>query len=104
MIAHLSGEIHSTTEDGIILAVNGVGYDITCTPQVLQVAIPGAKLSIDIYTQVRDDAIQLYGFANRAEKNLFLSLIKVNGIGPKSGLPLHTGHFRTLHSPHRNNT
>lgn len=88
MIAFLSGEVHSVSEDGLILNVQGVGYEVTCTPQVLNAAVSGAALSLDIYTQVRDDAIQLYGFFNRAEKSLFLSLIKVNGIGPKSALQI----------------
>lgn len=88
MIGYLKGQVESVGPESLILLAGGVGYDVTTTPAILASLAPGAPTDLWIYTQVREDAIQLYGFKHLAEKELFLSLIKVNGIGPKSAIQI----------------
>lgn len=76
-------------EDGVIvLDVGGVGYELQVTPEVLSHAEQGQEISVWVYTQVREDAIQLFGFPTMREKRMFLELIKVNGVGPKSAMQI----------------
>jgi len=88
MIGFLRGEVQWVEADQMILVASGVGYEVCCTPATLAVAQPGQALEIYIYTQVREDAISLYGFLKPLEKQIFMSLIKVNGIGPKSAIQI----------------
>lgn len=92
MIAHLTGQIIHRSEEGIILDVNGVGYEITLsTPSLEALAQKTEKISLSIYTAVREDNISLYGFLSHAEKRLFLKLISVSGIGPKLSMTILAG-------------
>ncbi len=86
MIAQLTGILAHKSPDYIILDVNGVGYRIQI-PFSTYYALPeaGVTVSLSIYTSVREDAINLYGFRTVAEKELFQLLISVSGIGPKLG-------------------
>lgn len=88
MIGYLKGQAEWVGLESLILMAGGVGYEVTATPATLANVTPGAPMELWIYTQVREDAIQLYGFQKLAEKELFLSLIKVNGIGPKSAIQI----------------
>jgi len=84
MIAHIAGILESTEQNNIIVDVNGVGYEITATANVLT-SLPREGEFVKVYTyhQVREDGVALYGFASRAEKDIFESLISVSGIGAK---------------------
>ena len=82
MIARLRGEVIGSTPEGLVLDVNGVGYLVAATPSVLRRAAPGEELTVETYLNVREDALQLYGFADRAERELFTQLLTVNGVGP----------------------
>lgn len=88
MIGFLRGEVQWVESDSMILVAGGVGYDVCCTPATLAAAQPGHGLELYVHTQVREDAITLYGFLKPVEKQMFLSLIKVNGIGPKSAIQI----------------
>lgn len=83
MIGYLVGRIVGVDSDHLILDVNGVGYELLCSQSTLNMVQGRDEVRLWVYTHVREDAIQLFGFATPAEKQLFLSLIKVNGIGPK---------------------
>ena len=83
MIGYLEGEIREIDEDNIILLVGGVGYLLTCSQNTIDDLCGQSKVALFVHTNVREDAITLFGFSTHAEKKLFLSLIKVNGIGPK---------------------
>lgn len=86
MIAYLKGLIVSLNEDKCILDVNGVGYLIfisTKSYQNLQQHLREKQVSLIIETIVKEDAIELYGFFSEIEKDWFLELIKVQGIGAK---------------------
>jgi Holliday junction DNA helicase RuvA len=86
MIALLTGRIAHKSPEFIIMDVNGVGYRVQI-PFSTYYDLPeeGKDISLNIYTQVKEDAINLYGFRSLAEKNCFQLLISVTGIGPKLG-------------------
>ncbi len=86
MIALLTGKIAHKSPEFIILDVNGVGYRVQI-PFSTYYDLPdeGGTVSLNIYTHVKEDAINLYGFRTPAEKQLFQLLISVSGIGPKMG-------------------
>lgn len=91
MIARLRGRPAGRSTDGLVLDVNGVGYLVAATPAVLRRATPGAELTVETYLHVREDALQLYGFADAEERELFTHLLTVSGIGPKVALAVVSG-------------
>jgi Holliday junction DNA helicase RuvA len=92
MIAHLSGTLLSKQATSVILDVGGVGYEITIPVSTFyELADPGSTVQLRIYTHVREDALQLYGFKTARERELFTRLISVSGIGPKLGITLLSG-------------
>ena len=91
MIARLRGIPVGRTPDGLVLDVNGVGYHLAATPTVLRRAEGGGELTVETYLAVREDALQLYGFSDTEERELFVHLLTVNGIGPKVALAVVSG-------------
>jgi len=91
MIARLRGTVAGSTPEGLVLDVGGVGYLVAATPSVLRKATQGEELTVETYLNVREDALQLYGFAERAERELFTQLLTVNGVGPKVALAIVSG-------------
>ncbi|HUK57214.1 MAG TPA: Holliday junction branch migration protein RuvA [Nitrospiria bacterium] len=95
MIASLSGILKRKTPQSVVVDVHGVGYEVMM-PLTTFYRLPSEHESVHLwtYTHVREDALQLYGFSSGEEKNVFLLLLGVSGIGPKlainilSGLPL----------------
>ena len=89
MIAWLSGIIRALGTNFVVLDVQGVGYQVSMTQQSLaQLAGVGTHLSLYIETQVREDAITLFGFTDTIEKEWFQRLITVQGVGAKMALNL----------------
>jgi Holliday junction DNA helicase RuvA len=92
MIAHLSGILLTKQATSVILDVGGVGYEVTIPISTFyELEEPGSKVQLRIYTHVREDALQLYGFKTARERELFLRLISVSGIGPRLGITLLSG-------------
>jgi holliday junction DNA helicase RuvA len=92
VIAHLSGTILAKHVQRLIVDVGGVGYDVHVPLSTFYaVGDPGALVELHIHTHVREDALQLFGFATPLEQTLFLRLIAVNGIGPKAALAVLSG-------------
>ena len=91
MIARLRGKPAANTPEGLILDVNGVGYLVAATPTAVRKASGADEATIETYMHVREDALQLYGFADHAERELFVQLLSVNGIGPKVALAIVSG-------------
>ena len=89
MIARLRGRLAGTAGSGVIIDVNGVGYLVHATPSVLRLG-PG-EVTVQVHTVVREDALQLYGFAAAEERELFELLLGVNGVGPKVALSIISG-------------
>ena len=91
MIARLRGRPAGRSPEGFVLDVNGVGYLVAATPAVLRRATAGAELTVETYMHVREDALQLYGFADAEERELFVHLLTVSGVGPKVALAVVSG-------------
>jgi Holliday junction DNA helicase RuvA len=92
MIAHLSGTLLSKEPNSLILDVGGVGYEVTIPISTFyDLEDTGSNVKLRIYTHVREEALQLYGFKTLRERELFLRLISVSGIGPKLGITLLSG-------------
>ena len=92
MIAHLSGTLLSKQATSVILEVAGVGYEVSIPLSTFyELEDPGSNVQLRIYTHVREDALQLYGFKTARERELFMRLISVSGIGPKLGITLLSG-------------
>ena len=91
MIARLRGRPVGRSTEGLVLDVNGVGYLVAATPAVLRRATAGADLTVETYLHVREDALQLYGFADAEERDLFVHLLTVSGVGPKVALAVVSG-------------
>ena len=83
MIAKLRGIVDSIYEDSCIVDVNGVGYLVSASSRTLSKLMRGAEVSMLIETVVREDSISLYGFYDAFEKEWFLTLTKVQGVGAK---------------------
>jgi len=92
MISTLRGRIFSKKPDSLVIDVNGVGYQVF-TPLTSFSSLPeeGAEIFLYTYTHLKEDAIQLYGFLDEGTKRSFISLITVNGIGPKMALNILSG-------------
>lgn len=88
MISRLTGKRVAMQDGAAVIDVNGVGYLVHATPSVLRL---GEELTVETYLHVREDALQLYGFATAEERDLFVHLLSVNGVGPKVALAIVSG-------------
>lgn len=86
MIGFLSGTIHSKFAGQIILLVSGVGYLVTVPSNYLNLVKASQQAELFIYTHVREDTLDLYGFFTQEELELFKLVLTVSGIGPKTAL------------------
>jgi holliday junction DNA helicase RuvA len=92
MIAHLSGTLLSKQPNSVILDVGGVGYEVNIPVSTFyDLDEPGTSVQLRIYTHVREDTLQLFGFNTARERELFLKVISVSGIGPQLGIKLLSG-------------
>jgi Holliday junction DNA helicase RuvA len=91
VIARLRGKAVASTPEGLVLDVGGVGYLVAATPAAVRKASGAEEVTLETYMVVREDALQLFGFAERAERELFVQLLTVNGVGPKVALAIVSG-------------
>ncbi len=92
MIGSLRGTVGEKATDYIIVDVGGVGYRVQVPLSTFYLlGEPGDEVSLRVYTHVRDDALQLYGFIEELEQRIFESLISVAGIGPKLAITILSG-------------
>lgn len=92
MIAHLNGHLFKKTTQSVIIEAGGIGYEVL-VPLSTFYNLPekDERVSLHVYTHVREDAFLLFGFYTILEKDLFLMLISVSGIGPKLSLNILSG-------------
>ena len=84
MIAAVTGEVLSRRSDHVVIDAGGVGYHLAVSSETLRtVPAVGERVSLHAHLISRDDSLALYGFATEDERELFLSLISVSGVGPK---------------------
>jgi Holliday junction DNA helicase RuvA len=92
MIASVSGEVTVRRADHVVIEAAGVGYRLTVSSETLK-AVPaqGHETTLHSHLVARDDAMALYGFAAEEERDLFLQLISVSGVGPKVAMAVLSG-------------
>ncbi len=92
MIASVSGEVLVRRPDHVVIDASGVGYRLAVSAETLK-AVParGKPATLHTHLVARDDALQLYGFASEEERDLFLNLISVSGVGPKVAIAILSG-------------
>jgi holliday junction DNA helicase RuvA len=100
MIARISGTVLETTVNQAVIDVHGVGYLVALTGASLAKLIENQEVSLFTYLVVREDALDLYGFIEKAERDCFNLLLSVSGIGPKSALGIldKVDHGRLKHA------
>jgi holliday junction DNA helicase RuvA len=86
MISYLEGKIKNKGNNYLIILVNGIGYKVFVNGAVLEDASVGEDKEVYIYQNVKEDALDLYGFKNMEELELFELLLSISGIGPKGAL------------------
>lgn len=93
MVGRIQGQLLEVQSDQVLVDVQGVGYEIHPHARALMAMQSqiGETVVFWIYTHVREDALQLFGFLSSQEKNLFMQLLKVNGVGPKLALNVLSG-------------
>lgn len=94
MIARLNGIVISCTPDRVVIDAGGVGYDVAIplsTFYRLRGGEAADRATLHVHTHVREDAIQLFGFATDEERHVFVRLLAVSGIGPKLALAVLSG-------------
>lgn len=92
MIAFLSGKLLEKRPGSVIVDVNGVGYEVVIPLSTFyEIGETGTDVQIRVHTNVREDAIQLFGFVTQKEKELFLRLLSVQGVGAKSAISMLSG-------------
>ncbi len=91
IVPSLRGKPVANTPEGLVLDVNGVGYLVPRLRRRSRQGDVGDEIIVETYLHVREDALQLYGFADRAERELFVQLLSVNGVGPKVALAIVSG-------------
>ncbi len=92
MIAFLSGKLLEKQANSVIVDVGGVGYEVSIPLSTFyELGDVGSEVQLRIYTNVREDAMQLFGFKTVRERELYLKLISVQGIGAKSGIAMLSG-------------
>lgn len=89
MIVSLKGKLADVADNTVVIDVGGIGYEVIVTGAVLR-SLPslGRELQLYTYLHVRDDAMLLYGFSSREERNLFHEIIGITGIGPKTAVAI----------------
>src|SRR5207244_7372015 len=89
VIARLRGRAGGRVGQTLVVDVNGVGYLVHATPSVQRLG--DGEITVEIHTVVREDALQLFGFATADERGLFELLLGVSGVGPKVALAILSG-------------
>ena len=93
MIASLRGRVARVSSGSVVLEVAGVGYQLPATASACRLASDAeAEITLVTHLHVREDALQLYGFASAAERELFELLLGVSGVGPKAALAIVSGY------------
>jgi holliday junction DNA helicase RuvA len=92
MIARVRGRPVAWDADGLVVDVGGIGYRLFATPTAVRKGEGADEVTLETHLHVRDDALQLFGFAEAAERELFEQLLGVGGVGPKVALAIVSGY------------
>ena len=91
MIAYLKGRALQITAETAIIEVGGIGYEAYCSGGAFRKIVVGEVVELYTYLQVKEDGITLFAFGSMKEKELFLKLTSVSGVGPKLAISVLTG-------------
>lgn len=91
MIGYVYGKVMQNDDNVVLLENNGIGYEVVCSSSALCSLLNKGEGGVYTYLQVKDDGIALFGFESRQEKNMFLKLISVSGVGAKMGITVLGG-------------
>ncbi len=86
MIAYLKGQVIQKWPKSLLVLVNGLGYEVFLTLKNMATFQTGDETNLFVYSHIKDDALDFYGFKTSAELDFFKKLISVSGVGPKSAL------------------
>ena len=88
MYSYIKGVVAEIGTDSVVIEAGGVGYQIIATASLCANCRTGETAKVFVYQAVKEDSIALYGFYTREEKNMFMRMITVSGVGPKSAVQL----------------
>ena len=88
MIRSLCGEVLSVTEASVVLDVGGLGFDVLCSRGALALCLPGERVRLTAYLQISEAGVALFGFANETEREIFLKITGIKGIGGRTGMTI----------------
>ena len=88
MLGYIKGKVLHSSDGTVLLENNGIGYEVLCSGAAYAKLISDGQGEVYTCLQVRDDGISLFGFVSLEEKNMFLQLISVSGVGPKMGITI----------------
>ncbi|MDE5592584.1 MAG: Holliday junction branch migration protein RuvA [Clostridiales bacterium] len=91
MFDYISGKVASVSENKVVIDCGGVGFALTASAFACAEASRKQEVKMPVYLAVRDDALELFGFSGTAERDLFLLLIGVSGVGPKLAVAVLSG-------------
>ncbi len=91
MINHITGKLVSFSNSSLVVEVGGLGLKVSIPKSFSKKFTMNEKVSLVTYLHVREDALDLYGFEDESDRDLFLMLISISGIGPKLGLTIISG-------------
>lgn len=91
MISYIRGKVLEITAETAIVDVGGIGYESYCSGGAFRKITVGEQVELYTYLQVKEDGVTLFAFGNPQEKQLFLKLTSVSGVGPKMGISILTG-------------
>lgn len=88
MLGYIKGKVLHFSDGTVLLENNGIGYEVLCSGAAYAKLISDGQGEVYTYLQVREDGVSLFGFVSLEEKNMFLKLISVSGVGPKMGITI----------------
>ena len=91
MIAYLRGRVLGVTPETAIVETNGIGFETYCSGGAFKKIVVGEMVELYTYMQMKEDGVTLFAFGSPREKEIFLKLISVDGVGPKMGITILVG-------------
>ena len=91
MFDYITGRVASVSENKVVIDCNGVGFAVTASAFTCADCSRKTEVKMPVYLAVREDALELFGFGSESERDLFLSLINVSGVGPKLAISVLGG-------------
>jgi Holliday junction DNA helicase RuvA len=92
MIARISGEVAEKLDNGVVVDINGIGYEVVVPSNLLISISEGQKVTLYIAENIKEDEYTLFGFTERSARQIYYKLTSVNGVGPKAAISILSAH------------